>query len=124
MARQATIKTTTTTMTTSSQTTPSTLLAAATNSMLASLQHYNKTTTLELSEWATTDSCNQTIVHQDHNEQLGGKTNATSANNEDQDEQLYVKLSTFWYCFFAFVTAVGLLVSLVSNMIIIYLFTG
>ena len=38
-------------------------------------------------------------------------------------EQLYVNLSTFWYCFLALITAIGLLVSLVSNMIIIYLFT-
>lgn len=39
------------------------------------------------------------------------------------DEHLYVSLSTFWYCFLAFITTMGLLVSLVSNMIIIYLFT-
>lgn len=39
------------------------------------------------------------------------------------EEQLYVSLSTFWYCFLAFITTLGLLVSLVSNMIIIYLFT-
>lgn len=39
------------------------------------------------------------------------------------DEQLYVNLSTFWYCFLAFITIMGLLVALVSNMIIIYLFT-
>lgn len=38
------------------------------------------------------------------------------------DEQIHVRLSTFWYCFLALVTGLGLLVSLVSNMIIIYLF--
>lgn len=37
------------------------------------------------------------------------------------DEQLYVNLSTFWYLFLALITAAGLLISLVSNMIIIYL---
>lgn len=37
-------------------------------------------------------------------------------------EQLYVNLSTFWYCFLALITLLGLIISLISNMIIIYLF--
>jgi len=38
-------------------------------------------------------------------------------------DQMFVELSTFWYCFLALITTVGLIVSLVSNIIIIYLFT-
>lgn len=41
----------------------------------------------------------------------------------EQPEQLYVNLSTFWYAFLALITTVGLLISLISNMIIIFLFT-
>lgn len=44
--------------------------------------------------------------------------------DDDADGQLYVNLNTFWYCFLAFITTIGLMISLVSNMIIIYLFTG
>lgn len=52
--------------------------------------------------------------------------NSTASHNKcyvDQEEHLYVNLSTFWYCFLALITTLGLLVSLVSNMIIIYLFS-
>jgi len=35
----------------------------------------------------------------------------------------FVELTTFWYCFLALITALALLVSLISNMIIIYIFS-
>lgn len=47
-------------------------------------------------------------LHQEHNK---------------NEQQMYVNLSTFWYCFLALITTVGLLISLISNMVIIYLFT-
>lgn len=60
-------------------------------------------------------------------EQLAGKNQTDSIQmcpqDLDQPEQLYVNLSTFWYCFLALITTIGLIVSLISNMIIIYLFT-
>ena len=53
------------------------------------------------------------------------QTCSSSSNQSDanQTEQLYVQLNTFWYVFLALITTIGLVVSLVSNMIIIYLFT-
>lgn len=53
------------------------------------------------------------------------KTNSNCPFDDwTQNEQhLYVDLDTFWYIFLALITTVGLLVSFVSNMIIIYLFT-
>lgn len=46
-----------------------------------------------------------------------------SSQAGQQAEHLYVNLTTFWYCFLALITTIGLVVSLVSNMIIIYLFS-
>lgn len=37
-------------------------------------------------------------------------------------EHFYVNLSTLGYCFLALITTLGLAISLISNMIIIYLF--
>lgn len=39
------------------------------------------------------------------------------------EQQKYVALTTFWYSFLAFITTSGLLISLISNIIIIYLFS-
>lgn len=48
---------------------------------------------------------------------------ADDPNYHQPGAQMYVQLSTFWYVLFALITLVGLLVSLVSNMIIIFLFS-
>lgn len=52
--------------------------------------------------------------------QLSGALDKSECQS-DHEEQLYVTLTTFWYLFLASITAAGLLISLVSNMIIIYL---
>lgn len=60
-------------------------------------------------------------------EQLALSSDCPTADQSQSAEALekhyYVQLNTLWYLFLGLVTGVGLLVSLVSNMIIIYLFT-
>lgn len=63
----------------------------------------------------TSDSVSQPNASQAH-------TNCTDDSLESSAVQMYVYLSPFWYTFMAVITAIGLFVSLISNMIIIYLF--
>lgn len=52
-----------------------------------------------------------------------GAAAAANCSSTDNPNNQSVQLSSFWYILLALITSVGLLVSLVSNMIIIYLFT-
>lgn len=101
-----------------SQSATTTTLASATAATAAALTPTETATTITPVTSATLDSTPvlTTLVS-------GCPFDENNNTSEANDEQLYVNLSTFWYCFLAFITILGLLVALVSNMIIIYLFT-
>lgn len=74
--------------------------------------------TLTVSQLTKTDA----QVSTSNSNNLTHTNNHTSCpSNLNQPDQLYINLNTFWYCFLALITSVGLIVSLISNAIVIYL---